>query len=304
MYDFIIVGGGCAGLGSAVYAKRFGMNVAIFTKLLGGLITTTHLVENYPGFKSLSGFELASNLIEHAKSVGTEIIHKGIDSITQEGDIFIITSGEDSWKSKSVLIATGTEHRKLNVPGEKELANKGVSYCATCDGPFYKGKVCAIVGGGDSAVKESLLLSEICEKVYIIYRGEAVRPEPINKMRMEAAKNIEVINNTNITEIIGTDKLEKVKFDTGGELALDGLFIEIGGLPQTELAKNLGVKLNEKGEIIIDKESKTNIPGVFAAGDCCNTHWKQAIVGVAEGTFAAYSAFNYIQAKDAEGAYK
>lgn len=294
-YDYVIIGGGCAGLGSAVYAARFGLKVAIFADMLGGLITTTHLVENYPGFTSLSGFQLAQNLIDHTKAVGAEIILKKVTQISKEGDRFIINCGNEQYESKSVLIATGTRHRKLEVPGEKELANKGVSYCATCDGPFFRNKTVGIVGGGDSAIKESLLLSELCQKVYIIYRGKQIRPEPINLKRMQAKSNIEVLTETSITEICGENQLEKVKFANGKDLALDGLFIEIGGDPQTELALRLGLALNEKGEIIIDKESKTNIEGVFSAGDCTNTSWKQAIIGVGEGTYAAYSAYNYIQ---------
>lgn len=299
-YDFLIIGGGCAGLGSAVYAARFGMKTAIIADMLGGLITTTHLVENYPGFTSLSGFQLAQNLIEHAKAVGAEIIPKRVTEIEKNGDTFMVKCNDEIYEAKSILLATGTKHRKLNVPGEKELANKGVSYCATCDGPFFRNKTVGIVGGGDSAVKESLLLAELCSKVYIIYRGKEVRPEPINKQRMEAKNNIEVLTETEIEEIIGSEKLEKVKFKNGNELVLDGLFIEIGGDPQTELAKTLGVALNERGEIIIDKESKTNIDGVFSAGDCTNTSWKQAIVGVGEGTYAAYSAYNYIQTLEAK----
>lgn len=298
-YDFIIVGGGCAGLGAAIYGARFGLKTAVFADLLGGLITTTHLVENYPGFASLSGTELAGHLINHAKSVGTEIIPKKVRKISPQKQIFSVECTGQNYEAKAILLATGTKHRKLNVPGEAELANKGVSYCATCDGPFFRDKTVAVVGGGDSAVKESLLLADICRQVYIIYRGEQVRPEPINLQRMQAKKNITVLTNTSISAILGTEKLNKVRFADNTELALDGLFIEIGGDPQTELARDLGVALNAKNEIIIDKESKTNLAGIFAAGDCTATAWKQAIVGVAEGTYAAYSAFNHIQSLNA-----
>lgn len=298
-YDFIIVGGGCAGLGAAIYGARFGLKVAVFADLLGGLITTTHLVENYPGFASLSGTELAGHLINHAKTVGTEIIPKKVRKISAQNQSFLVECADQNYQAKAILLATGTKHRKLNVPGEAELANKGVSYCATCDGPFFRDKTVAVVGGGDSAVKESLLLADICRQVYIIYRGEQIRPEPINLKRMQAKNNITVLTKTTIAAVLGTEKLNKVRFTDNEELALDGLFIEIGGDPQTELAGELGVALNSKGEIIIDKESKTNIAGVFAAGDCTATAWKQAIVGVAEGTYAAYSAFNHIQSLNA-----
>ncbi|MBU2523761.1 FAD-dependent oxidoreductase [Patescibacteria group bacterium] len=293
MQDLIIIGGGVAGMGAAIYAKRFGMNVTVFAELLGGTITLTHLVENYPGFKSLSGLELANNIIDHAKSVGTEIINQQITEVTKNNDIFNLTAANgEKYEAKSIIFATGTKHKKLGVPGEAEFTNKGVSYCATCDGPFFKNKVVGIVGGSDSAVKESLLLAEHCKHVYIIYRGEQVRAEPINMDRMKSKNNIEVIKGSNVVEILGDNIINKVKLDTGKEIDLEGLFIEIGGIPRTKIAKDIGVELNEKSEIIIDKESRTNVPGAYAAGDCCNTAWKQAIVGVAEGTFAAYSAFS------------
>jgi thioredoxin reductase (NADPH) len=267
------------------------MKTVVIGELMGGTITQTHLVENYPGFLSLTGMELGMKLKEHAESVGVEIVQKLVTKVEKTENGFVVQAGEKKWEGKSILIATGTNHRKLGVPGEAELANKGVSYCATCDGPFFKDKTVAIIGGSDSAVKESLFLAEHAAKVFIIYRKENVRPEQINRERMEANLKIEVINNTNVTEFIGENKLEKVKLDTGGEMELDGAFIAIGHEPRNELVKDLGVELNEKGEIIIDKESRTNIPRLYAAGDITNTDWKQAIVGVAEGTKAAHSAF-------------
>jgi len=295
MYDTIIIGGGVSGLGSAIYAKRFGLKTLVLSDFFGGTITKTHLVENYPGFKSLSGFELAQNIIEHAKSVEAELKDEPAKSIEKTDKGFKVETEKNTYESKTVIFATGTHHRKLGVKGEAEFANKGVSYCATCDGPFFRNKVVAVVGGSDSAVKESLMLAEFASKVYIIYRGENLRPEPINKKRMEENSKIETITKTNITEIIGDTKLTKVKFDTGKELALDGLFIEIGRIADTEMAKKLGVETNEKGEIKIDRMSKTNMEGFYAAGDVTDSEWKQAIVGVSEGVKAAYSAYNYIK---------
>ena len=297
IYDLIIIGSGTSGMAAAIYAGRFGMKTLVIGELPGGTITLTHLVENYPGYKRLSGLELAEHFQDHVKDIGVETKMGKITDIKHdnETDPFVLTTAtNETFQAKTILLATGTEHRKLGVPGEEELANKGVSYCATCDGPMFKDKVMAIVGGSDSAVKESLLLAEYGTKVYIVYRGEAVRAEPINKKRMEDAPNIEVINNTNITEIIGEERVEKVKFDTGNELECQAVFIEIGRTARTDLAKPLGVTMNEKNEVIINKKSETNVPGFFAAGDCTDTDWKQAIIGVAEGCMAAYSAYQFV----------
>ncbi len=297
MHDLIIVGGGVAGLGAAIYAKRFGMNVLILSDFFGGTITKTHLVENYPGFPSLSGLELAQNIIEHVKSVDVEMKTEKVDSIEKTEKGFTVKTSKETYETHTVLLATGTKHRKLGIPGEEEFTNKGVSYCATCDGPFFRDKTVAIVGGSDSAVKESLLLAQYAKKVYIIYRKAEVRAEPINKKRMEAEPKIEVITEANVTEVLGSETIEKVKLDTGEEMELNGLFIEIGRTPQTDLAKPLNVEMNEKGEIKIDTFSNTNMPGFYAAGDVTDTDWKQAIVGVAEGVKAAYSAYNYVNQK-------
>lgn len=297
MHDLIIIGSGMAGLGAAVYAGRFELKTLIIGELPGGTITLTHLVENYPGYTRLSGLELATKLQEHVQDVGVPTVQGKITTITRNApnEPFTLTaeSGE-TYQAKTVLLATGTDHRKIGIPGEKEFTNKGVSYCATCDGPLFKGKDLIMVGGGDSAVKESLLLAKYAKTVTIVYRKEKVRPEPINLRRMQETPNIKVITKTNLTEILGTNFVEKVKLDTGGELACQGVFIEIGRLPRTDLAVQMGVTLNEKGEVIINKMSETNVAGFFAAGDCTATDWKQAIVGVAEGCLAAYSAFQYV----------
>lgn len=296
-YDIIIIGSGMSGMAAAVYAGRFDMKTLVIGELPGGTITLTHLVENYPGYKRLSGLELAEHFQDHVNDVGVEMKQGKVTELSRKDEkscFELKTESGEEYRAKTILFATGTEHRKLGVKGEEKLTNKGVSYCATCDGPFFKDKVMAIVGGGDSAVKESLLLAKYGTKVHIVYRGEQVRPEPINKRRMEETPNIEVINNTNILEIVGEDKVEKIIFDTGKELECEAVFIEIGRDARTDLAKNLGVELNKKGEVIINKASETNIPGFFSAGDCTDTDWKQAVIGVAEGCMAAYSAYEYL----------
>ncbi len=298
LYDMIIVGGGCAGLAASIYARRYNMDVLLLSETLGGTITTTHLVENYPGFTSLSGQELADHIINHANANNVQMkIGSRTSKITKEGNIFKVTSGKETFEARTVLLATGTTYRKLGIPGEQEFSSRGVSYCATCDAPFYKGKSVIMVGGGDSAVKESLVLAEHAKDVTIIYRGEKLRPEPINLKRMEATPNITVMYKTNLTEIMGENSVTKVKLDNGNEMPTQGVFVEIGRIPLTSMVDELGVAKNEKGEILIDVMSKTNVPGFYAAGDVTDTEWKQAIVGVAEGVKAAYMAFEYVSAQ-------
>ncbi len=305
IYDFIIVGGGCSGLSAAMYGTRLGLKTLTFATLPGGLITTTHLVENWPGVKSISGPDLAVTLYDHALATGAEIKNETvtkIENLNPGGDgcpKFKVITNSGEYLSKTILIATGTKHKNLGAPGEKEFENRGVSYCALCDGAFYKGKMVCIVGGGDSAAKESLFLSEHAEKVYIIVRKDVLRAEPINAARVEKNPKIEVLYKSEIEEILGNEKVEKIRFKsgTGGkyegqELAMEGVFLAIGHDAQTGLAKELGVELNAKGEIIINRRTETNVKGVFAAGDCCDTEFKQAITGSAEAVTASYFAYH------------
>jgi thioredoxin reductase (NADPH) len=299
MYEVVIIGGGVSGLSAAIYAGRFLMKTAVVAEKPGGTIVLTDDVANYPGFKRISGLELGDKLQEHMKDYDIELLEKRVEKVERckEG-CFKVFTGVEYLHTKTIIFATGTEWRTLNIAGEKEYTGKGVHYCALCDGAFYKDKLIGVVGGSDSAAKEALLLAEYGKKVYIIYRGEKIRPEPINLKRVIEHKNIEVINNTNVIEIKGDKYVTSVIFDkpykgsTGFQL--DALFIEIGHRPLSRLAKAIGVALNEKEEIIIDREAKTNIEGVFAAGDVVDTKFKQAITGVAEGVTAAYSAYHYV----------
>ena len=295
MYDLIIIGSGVAGLSAAIYARRFELKTLVLGELEGGTITLTHLVENYPGFESLSGFELAQNILKHAKSLEAEIKSTVVEKVEKTSNGFLAKTTNEDFEAKSIIFATGTEHRKLEVKGAEKFTNKGVSYCATCDAPFYKDKNVALVGGSDSAVKESLITAQHAKKVTILYRGKKLRAEPINIRRMEASKNIEAKCCVNIEEIYGAEKVEGVKLDNGEDLKLDGIFVEIGRLPRSDIAKELGVDLNEAGEIKIDRFARTNVPGVFAAGDITDADWKQAITGAAEGAHAANQAFEFLQ---------
>ncbi|MBU0614585.1 MAG: FAD-dependent oxidoreductase [Nanoarchaeota archaeon] len=299
MYDIAIIGSGVSGLGAALYSGRFELKTVVIGDKPGGTIILTNDIANYPGFNNITGFELSEKLKKHVKDYNVDFKDGKVTKVEKQKNGFVLTAGKEVIKTKSVIFATGTEWRKLNVPGEKEFSGRGVHYCALCDGAFYKEKVVAVVGGSDSAAKEALLLTEYAKKVYIIYRGDKIRPEPINEQRVEDSKKIEVINNTNIIEIKGDKTVKSVTFDKAykgsKEFNVDGIFVDIGHIPLSGLAKDLGVKLNDKGEIIIDRECNTIMKGVFAAGDVCNTRFKQAITGVAEGVTAAYSAYHYLK---------
>lgn len=299
-YDLIVLGGGPTAIGCAIYAARFALDVLVVGKIFGGLIATTHLVENYPGITSTSGQGLMDMFKDHMNSLSIPYITDEIRSIENADDHFILHSFFQKFKAKSVVLATGSERKKLGIPGEEEFAGRGVSYCATCDGPFYKDKTVSVIGGSDSAAKEALFLSQNVKKVYIIYRGEEIRAEPINKKRVEENHKIEIIYGTNIVEITGDNTVKSVIFDNGTEFEVDGVFIEVGSIPNSDLAKRIGVETNEKDDIIINRKSETNIPGIFAAGDVADAPFKQAITGVAEGVVAAYSAFDYIKEMNIE----
>ncbi len=303
MYDFIVIGGGCSGLSAGMYATRLGLKTLVFAELPGGLITTTHLVENWPGIITTTGPDLAMALYNHAEASGAEIKNEIVSKIEKLPDVngfpqFKTITSTGEYISKTILIATGSHHRKLGAPGEAEFESKGVSYCALCDGAFFKNKVVGVVGGGDSAAKEALFLSEHASKVYIIVRKDILRAEPINAQRVGQNQKIEVLFNTEVESISGAKSMERVKLKegkgklSGKEIEMQGIFMAIGQYPQTGLAKSLGVDLNAKSEIIINRKSETNVRGVFAAGDCCDSEFKQAITGSAEAVIASYYAFH------------
>lgn len=308
VYDVVIVGSGVTGYGTAMYAGRMGLKTLVVGETAGGTIILTDTVENYPGFIKLTGQELADKLKEHALDYKdfVEIKEGKVSKITRKDkhSAFDVSIGEESVKAKTIIFATGSKHRELKVKGHDEFMNKGVHYCALCDGFFYRGKTVAIVGGSDSAVKEALVLAEHAKKVYIIYRKENVRAEPVNIKRMQNQPKIEVIKHTNVIEIKGTEekgvtsvRLDN-KFNNSKELKLDGLFIAIGHLPLSHVAKEAGVETNGKGEIKINRKAETNVAGFFAAGDVVDTHFKQAITGVAEGVLAAYGAYEYVNSRN------
>lgn len=303
IWDIAIIGGGVSGYAAGLYAGRFELKTIVFSPEPGGVIVKTDIVENYPGFELITGFDLAQKIQLHAEKFGVITNDYKVDQIERaENGHFLIKTEEKTHEAKTIIIATGTKWKMLGVPGEEQYANRGVHYCALCDGAFYKEKVVGVVGGSDSAAKEALLLTSWAKKVYIIYRGEKIRPEPVNYTKVMANQKIEIIYQTNVKEINGDgNKVTRVvldkDYDGKKELALDGLFVEIGHLPLSDLAKGLGVVLNKKGEIVIDKDSLTNVPGVYAAGDVADREFKQAITGVAEGVAAAYAAYQFLENK-------
>ena len=311
IYDFIIIGGGGTGLAAGMYSARLGLKTLVLgfthgTELpIGGVITTTHVVENYPGFAKISGVELAKKLENHAREYElVEIKNEKVSEVKKTKTGFSVATKKETYEGKTILFATGTMWKKLpeTVKGNREFENRGVSYCALCDSPLFKDKIVAVVGGSDSAAKDALLLSEHAKKVYIIYRGEEIRPEPINYERIKKNKKIEIINNANIVEIKGKDFVKSVVLDRNFKgkknLDVDGVFVAIGHIALSDLAKTLGVKTDEKNEIKINHmTSETNVPGVFAAGDVTDKQFKQLITGVADGCTAAYSAYEFINKK-------
>ena len=299
-YDVIIVGQGAAAFAAGLYAARYQMKAVVIGEIFGGETAMGGLIENYPGYTGIDGFELMMNMKQQVEAYGVQIIDEHVDTITRDNDCLEARSATGIYQGASVILAVGRERRKLGLPHEDEWTGKGVSFCATCDAPLYGGKVAAVVGGGDAAVEGAILLGKYASKAYIIYRGESfTRPEPINARLLAESPNVEQILKANVVELLGEDGLTGVVVDQQSngtrELALDGLFIEIGADPRVELALQLGVKLADSGEVAVDRVMHTSVPGVFAAGDLTDASGalKQTITAAAQGAIAATSAYAY-----------
>ena len=259
-------------------------------------------MDNYPGFLKISGLDLMGKFKEHAEKLGVKIVVSEIVDIGKKGKGFIVKAKDKEYEGKSVILATGSEKRKLGIPGEKELTGKGVAYCATCDAMFFKDKIVGVAGGGNSAVKSALLLTEHAKKVYLVYRKakENMRAMPIWIKKAEKNGKIKMVFKASPKELKGKDKLESVIFEQGGkdlEIKMDGLFVEIGTEPENALAKKLGVSLDEQGKIKVGNDMSTNVEGVFAAGDITNgsNGLEQIVTSCSEGSIAAESVYNYIK---------
>lgn len=295
IYDLIIIGAGPAGINAAVYAARYRLKTLIIGELFGGLVSEAYEICNFLSCYRIKGLELTNRMISHAKEEGVRIINQKVLAVKKTGKNFEVKADNKVYKSKTLIIATGTEKKKLGLKKESDLLGKGISYCATCDATFYKNKIVGVVGGGDTALTSALLLTEYARKVFIIYRRDKFwRAEPAWIEAVRKNKKIRSIFNVEVKELIGKENLKAIKLDDGKVMKIEGLFIEIGTLPRKGLAEQIGIKL-EKDYIIVDRNQKTNVEGVFAAGDITNNPLKQIITAASEGAIAAHSAYEFIK---------
>ena len=296
--DLLIIGGGAAGLAAALYAARFKLNVACIAKEFGGTGNIAHQVDNWIGEPGIAGWDLMQKFIAHVKSYDVPLVTGEVSSVekTREGFTVHLASGE-TYETKLLLFSNGMVHRKLGIEGEESFAGRGVHYCYTCDGPLYKGKTLAIVGGSDSAALGTIFLSQYASKVYTIFRKKEMTAEPISVEKVKTLKNVELIPGANVAAITGSaGHVTAVRLDTGRTLELDGIFVEIGHVPLNSLALQLGVATDEHGYIKVTRAQETNIAGVFAAGDITDaTDLKQFITSAAEGSVAAQTAYYRLQ---------
>jgi thioredoxin-disulfide reductase len=303
MYDVIIIGAGPAGFTAAIYAARREMKTLIIAKEPGGQIMWASEIENYPGFISIDNFDLISKMQEHVKANNVEIKTKEVSEIRKikKGGFEIVADGEKI-QTKTVIIAMGLTPRKLNVPGEQKFLGKGVTYCANCDGPFYRDKVVAVVGGGNAALDAAEIMSKIAKKVYLVHRRQEFKAFEVLVKEVKSKKNIELVLDSAVSGVVGKENVDSidVKNVTTNEvrnIELDGVFIEIGRVAQTEIVKDL-VKRDKKNQIIIDDYCRTNLSGLFAAGDVTTVPFKQISIATGQATIAALSAYQFLQIGD------
>lgn len=298
-YDVIIIGGGPAGMNAALYAARKELRAVVITTDFGGQILLTNEIENYLGFPTISGFELAEKMEAHVRQYPVDFEVAQVETLTRQSDgtfLVHLDDGQDM-TGRACIVTAGKRSRTLDIPGEAAFTGRGVSYCATCDGPFYKGKTVAVVGGGDSAVQAAIELSVICPKVYLLVRSR-IRAQEILVARMKEHDNIEALTGCVPERIEGEKRVESVavRYTATGEtasLAVDGCFVEAGGLPNSGFLPP-EVEKNRAGEIVTDKEGHTSVPGLFAAGDVTDGPYKQVIIAAGEGAAAALAAHEYL----------
>ena len=299
MYDIGIVGGGTAGMTAAIYGQRAGKKTIIIEGgAFGGQITSSPNVENYPGIASVSGSEFSMNLLDQAVKLGAETQTEQVTGIREENGIKIIVAGEKEYPCRSIILATGVTHRHLGVPGEERLTGAGVSYCATCDGMFFRGRDVAVVGGGSTALQDAEFLSGYCSKVYLIHRRDEFRGEDNIVKRLEKKENVEFILSAAVKEIVGENMVEKLilnhkKTGEETELPVAGVFIAVGQIPQNDAFADV-VRLDGSGFILAAEDCMTSHPGIFAAGDCRTKEVRQLTTAAADGAVAALAACKYI----------
>jgi len=303
-YDVVIIGGGPAGLSAALYAKRFGLNVAVITEKVGGSLTEAGLIDDYIGVPEIMGPDLARKFEEHVRKYDVPIVLDKVEKVLKEGNMFkVLTQAKAEFTGKAVIIAVGSKRKKLGVPGEEEFRGRGVTYCAPCDAPLFKDKVTAVVGGGNAALQAALLLAEYSPKVYLIHRRDAFRAFKAYVDLIKKNERIEPVLNSVVVRI-GGDKTVKwievknVKTGKISRIPVEGIVIEVGSIPPKEFFEAMGLKTDERGFIVVGPGQETNVLGVFAAGDCtAGPHKKkfdQVITAAAEGAIAALSAYEYI----------
>ncbi len=294
VFDCIIIGAGPAGLNAGLYLRRYSSTCLILTNPeQPSQVDITPFVDNYIGIQNVTGAELTKRMMEHAKKFGLEILYEKVGDIKKEGNIFLVVSEKNIYKGKTVVIATGAKHRKAEIKGESKFLGKGVSYCATCDGFFFKGKKVAVIGGGDSALTSAIFLKELGCDVTLVHRRNEFRAAEVY---VEKAKKIGIrfeLGRT-VSEIAGSKMVEKIVLDDGKEINVSGVFVAIGEVPAVEIARKVGVKITENGFIVTDKNQMTNVPGIFAAGDVCDNPLKQIITACADGAVAAFSIKKYL----------
>lgn len=303
-YKLVIIGAGPAGLTASIYASRFKIPHVIISPTVGGAGLEAHQVENWPGEKQIKGSDLVNKFWEHAKSYNPEYWAMSADKINKTEEGFeVITSGGKIAKTKAIIFCGGTQHRRLAIPGEKELLGRGVSYCATCDAAFFKDKKVAVIGGANSALMACVELDQHAKEIYLIYRSPELKGEPVWVDRIKANKKITLLPETNVTKIAGENKVEKLELDKEfsgqKEIPIDGLFIEIGVTPLCDLVKDANAELDANGSVKIDANGATTVAGIYAAGDTTNGMggFRQIITATAEGAVAARGVFNYLKEK-------
>ncbi len=298
MTDIIIIGAGTAGLSAAIYALRAGKSVLLMEQLTyGGQIINTPEVENYPGIKSISGFDFAQGLYEQAEALGAELKYEQVTGI-ENGEVKKVKTSGGEYECKAIILATGAKNRPLGLDKETEFIGSGISYCATCDGAFFKGRVVAVNGGGNTALEDALFLSNYCKKVYLIHRRDEFRGEAKQVDKLKERENIEFVLNSIITELLGEDELKGVRVHdkVSGEdkdIELDGLFIAIGQMPKNAAFAPI-VELDKGGYIVAGEDCRTNVDGIYAAGDCRTKTVRQLTTAAADGAVAALAACAYI----------
>ena len=302
MYDIIIIGSGPAGLSAAIYAQRACLDTIVIEKngISGGQVLNTWEVDNYPGFPGVTGFELSRQFREHANKLGARVVQDEVVQVELSGNVKKVVCEEETYEARCVILASGAHHRTLEVPGEEELRGAGVSYCATCDGAFFRGRTVAVVGGGDAALEDAIFLARMCEKVYIVHLRDKLRGAKRLQERLQALENIEFVWNSETAAIEGNGQVEALRLrqtQTGEErrLDVDGVFIAVGIAPESELYAGQ-LELDEQGYIRADESGQTSVPGVFAAGDVRTKALRQILTAASDGANCVASAERYLQA--------